>query len=46
MLGLGYLLFGDWPDSWTFVGAGIVVASGLYLLSRERMKQTKPEASS
>jgi drug/metabolite transporter (DMT)-like permease len=46
MLALGYLLFGDWPDSWTFVGAGIVVASGLYLLSRERMKQTKPEASS
>jgi drug/metabolite transporter (DMT)-like permease len=42
MLALGYILFGDWPDSWTFVGAGIVIASGLYLLSRERAKHTRP----
>ncbi len=32
MLGLGYVLFGDWPDLWTLVGAGVVIASGLYLL--------------
>jgi drug/metabolite transporter (DMT)-like permease len=37
MLILGYAVFGDWPDGWTFVGAGIVVASGLYLLHRERV---------
>jgi drug/metabolite transporter (DMT)-like permease len=43
MLALGYILFGDWPDSWTFVGAGIVIASGLYLLSRERVKSRQPE---
>jgi drug/metabolite transporter (DMT)-like permease len=36
MLALGYLVFGDWPDAPTLVGAGIVIASGLYLLSRER----------
>jgi drug/metabolite transporter (DMT)-like permease len=36
MLALGWLVFGDWPDAWTLVGAGIVIASGLYLLSRER----------
>ncbi|MBB3021490.1 drug/metabolite transporter (DMT)-like permease [Microvirga lupini] len=46
MLALGYIVFGDWPDSWTFVGAGIVIASGLYLLSRERTKRTQPETSS
>jgi drug/metabolite transporter (DMT)-like permease len=46
MLALGYILFGDWPDSWTFVGAGIVIASGLYLLSRERAKRNQPETSS
>jgi drug/metabolite transporter (DMT)-like permease len=46
MLVLGYVLFGDWPDSWTFVGAGIVIASGLYLLYRERVKHRKPEPSS
>lgn len=45
MLVLGYVLFGDWPDSWTFVGAGIVIASGLYLLYRERVKHRKPEPS-
>ena len=38
MLALGYLVFGDWPDRWTLVGAGIVIASGLYLLSRERIR--------
>jgi drug/metabolite transporter (DMT)-like permease len=45
MLAFGYILFGDWPDPWTFVGAGIVIASGLYLLYRERTKQPKPEPS-
>ena len=28
MLALGYIVFGDWPDRWTFVGSGIVIASG------------------
>ncbi len=34
-IGLGYLLFGEIPDLWTFVGGGIVIASGLYVLWRE-----------
>jgi len=33
---LGYLVFGDLPDRWTMLGAGIVVGSGLYLIGRER----------
>ncbi len=37
MTGLGFLLFGDVPDQWTVVGAGIVVAGGLYLVHRERL---------
>jgi drug/metabolite transporter (DMT)-like permease len=32
----GYLIFHDRPDIWVFVGAGIVVASGLYVWYRER----------
>lgn len=28
----GWLVFGDWPDLWTLVGAGLVAASGLLLL--------------
>lgn len=33
---LGWLVFGDWPDDWTLLGAGIVVATGLFTLYRER----------
>lgn len=36
MTALGYLVFGDVPNRWTLVGAAIVVASGLYLLSLDR----------
>lgn len=33
----GYVLFGDVPDVWTFVGAAIIMATGLYTLNRERL---------
>lgn len=33
---LGWLLFGDWPDDQTLLGAGIVVGTGLFTLYRER----------
>jgi len=46
MLALGYILFGDWPDIWTFAGAGIIIASGLYLLHRERVRHQEPELES
>jgi drug/metabolite transporter (DMT)-like permease len=36
---LGYLVFGDVPNHWTIAGAGIVIASGLYLLHRERVRR-------
>jgi drug/metabolite transporter (DMT)-like permease len=36
MVALGYVVFGDWPSPWTLAGASIVIASGLYLLYRER----------
>jgi drug/metabolite transporter (DMT)-like permease len=39
MTALGYVVFGDVPDGWTMAGAAIVVASGLYLLSRERSRR-------
>jgi len=32
----GFLVFGQLPDRWTLAGAAIVVATGLYLLHRER----------
>ena len=36
---IGFLLFGDLPDMWTYVGAGIIVGSGLYILHRERSQR-------
>ncbi len=36
MVILGYLVFGDLPDVWTLLGAGVVLSSGLYLFYRER----------
>jgi drug/metabolite transporter (DMT)-like permease len=35
---LGFFVFGDVPNRWTLAGAGIVIASGLYLLHRERVR--------
>jgi drug/metabolite transporter (DMT)-like permease len=39
VVALGYSVFGDLPNNWTLLGAGIVVASGLYLLHRERIRK-------
>jgi drug/metabolite transporter (DMT)-like permease len=36
VIALGYLVFGDVPSRWTLIGSAIVVASGLYLIHRER----------
>lgn len=37
-LGVGVIVFGDFPDTWTLVGAAIVAGSGLYVLRRERVR--------
>ena len=34
---LGWLVFGDFPDGWSLLGMGIIVASGLYLVGRQRL---------
>jgi len=38
----GAVLFGTWPGGATLVGAPIVVASGLYVLHRERVRRGEP----
>jgi drug/metabolite transporter (DMT)-like permease len=35
---LGFLVFGNLPDRWTLMGAGIIIASGLYTAHRERIR--------
>jgi drug/metabolite transporter (DMT)-like permease len=38
---LGFLIFGEVPDVWTVVGAGVIVASGLYTAHRERVRHSQ-----
>ena len=42
---LGWLVFGDWPDNLTLLGAAIVVAAGLFTLRRAAQleENTQPE---
>jgi drug/metabolite transporter (DMT)-like permease len=40
---IGVAVFGERPDAWTLIGAGVIVASGLYTLLREaRMGRRRP----
>lgn len=32
----GFVIWGDWPDLWTWAGAALIIGSGLYIFSRER----------
>jgi len=36
MVAFGFAVFGDVPDIYTLIGAAVIVASGIYLLHRER----------
>ncbi|QDZ01396.1 DMT family transporter [Nitratireductor mangrovi] len=45
MIVLGYLVFGDLPDRYTVAGAAIIVASGLYIVHRERRLRLKATAA-
>ncbi len=38
----GFIVFNNVPDGWTLTGAAIIVASGLYLLHRERIRHVPP----
>lgn len=37
---VGYLIFGDFPGYWSWVGVSIVIASGIYVSVRERKSST------
>jgi drug/metabolite transporter (DMT)-like permease len=38
---LGFFLFGELPDVWTVTGAAFIVASGLYIAHRERIRRAQ-----
>ena len=33
----GYLVFGQLPDGWTLAGTAVIIATGLYIMQRERL---------
>lgn len=35
---LGFAVFGEIPDVWTFTGAAVIIASGIYTAHRERLR--------
>ena len=37
---LGFLVWGDIPDRWIVIGAGLVIGSGLYIFHREAVSHT------
>ena len=44
-IGIGFLLFGALPDIWTLIGAGVLVATGVYLLRTDQPKPTNEQAT-
>jgi drug/metabolite transporter (DMT)-like permease len=36
---LGYAIFHNFPDLWTWIGAGVIIASGIYIAFRERRRR-------
>ncbi len=43
---LGFVVFGDWPDGLTLIGAAIVVGTGIFTWIRERKLEYTPTPSS
>ena len=42
---LGYFIWDDVPDTWTGVGTGIIIASGIYILHREFIRRRHSQAT-
>jgi drug/metabolite transporter (DMT)-like permease len=40
---LGYAVFGEFPDIWTWLGGAIIIGSGLYMVHGERSRSAREE---
>jgi len=36
----GWFFFAEWPDTWTWLGAALIIGSGLYIFHRERQHRS------
>lgn len=43
MVAFGYAVFGDVPDAFTLAGSAVIIASGVYLIHRERVTRREAE---
>jgi drug/metabolite transporter (DMT)-like permease len=43
MVTFGFVVFGDLPDAWTLLGSAVIIASGIYLIHRERVTRSAIE---
>ena len=41
---MGFLLFGNFPDKWTWIGAAVIISAGLYVAHRERAQARQAAA--
>ncbi|TIX95066.1 MAG: DMT family transporter, partial [Mesorhizobium sp.] len=41
----GWIIFNQFPDRWTLLGAAIIVASGLYIIHREHRLRLRNSAT-
>ena len=39
----GWDFFGDFPDVWTFVGVGILIACAVFISLSERARHSEPQ---
>ncbi|MER9230630.1 DMT family transporter [Mesorhizobium sp. M0622] len=44
MIICGFIVFNQFPDRWTLLGAGVIVASGLYIVHREHQLRVRNRA--
>ncbi|MDZ7749936.1 MAG: DMT family transporter [Halofilum sp. (in: g-proteobacteria)] len=39
---IGWIVFGDFPDYWTWLGVGVIIVSGSYISLREGRRRARP----
>ena len=41
---MGYLVFGDFPDRWSLIGIGVIMASGIYIARHQHLSERQQRA--
>ncbi len=41
---MGYLVFGHFPDHWSLIGIAVIMASGIYIATHQRLSERQQRA--